>query len=73
MLKSELISELKQIEGDLEILLSADDEGNSFRRLTEIAVDKYHEDGHEIDVLHPDDVEEYEEDGEPLPEGIVLW
>lgn len=73
MLKSELIARLNEIEGDPEVFISSDEEGNSYRRLYAADEDKYVEDGREINFVHPDDVAEYEEDGDILPVGIVVW
>lgn len=68
---NDLRSFLADLDGDLPVILSSDEEGNSFNYLYDAETSKYVEyngDGH---PLHPDDVKDY--DPEELYDVVVLW
>jgi hypothetical protein len=79
MTKRELIEALERSDApdDTLIILSSDEEGNSYREASlDATLSKcYPEDerGYEWQVLHPDDVGEYEEDGTELTDCLVVW
>jgi hypothetical protein len=76
MTKGELIEMLQESDApdDTLIVLSSDQEGNSYRTAyLDEDLAKAYRDGYEWQVLHPDDVEEYEEDGVELTEVLVIW
>lgn len=76
MTKRELILLLEESPApdDTLVLLSSDQEGNSYRKANiDTDVSKAYPDGHEWEVLHPDDVPEYEEDEVELTDVIVVW
>lgn len=75
---SELIEELKKLDQDAAVILSADGEGNGFGYLTTVEVSRYTTE-YGLDTLHPDDYEErlreqaeYGEEDDTLV-GVVLW
>lgn len=69
------IGELKRKIGTLpdetEVFISRDEEGNGFKSLAFVEGEFIYKDGREVDVVHPDDVEEYRSDN--LFIGLVLW
>lgn len=62
---------LAELRDDLPIILSSDEEGNSFGFLYDVEVSKYYEIDREIQTVHPDDVDGY--DPEDLADAVVLW
>jgi hypothetical protein len=73
---SELIQKLQanfEVYGDIEVLVSSDEEGNSFSQAVGFSVSDYYMDGYSPEVLHPDDVEGYKEDGYTLSKALVIW
>jgi hypothetical protein len=56
---------------DLPVLVASDEEGNSFEHLYDVEVSKYYEIDREIQTIHPDDVDEYDQDD--LSDAVVLW
>lgn len=76
MTKRELINMLEESDApdDTLIVLSSDQEGNSYRSAyLDTDVSKAYAEGYGWEVLHPDDVEEYEEDGTELTDVLVVW
>ena len=47
---SELIEKLEQIDGDTDVLLSLDQEGNAYNHLSTLEEMEYHQEGREIDI-----------------------
>lgn len=70
---SELISRLQLLNQDARVLISSDEEGNRINILFDVEPQKfaYADDGSEVDLVHPDDEGEYEDD--ELLEAVVLW
>jgi hypothetical protein len=68
---NELRTALDSFPDDLEILVASDEEGNDFKDLACIQESFIHRDGFEVNVLHPDDAAEYEED--ELETALVIW
>ena len=66
MKKGELIDALNRIDGDFEIILANDEEGNSFDSLNDVEHTYY--DPQKKRVMHPDDWP----DG-AKPNAICLW
>lgn len=62
---------LTKFPDDLPVLVSSDEEGNSFEHLYAVEISKYYEIDREIQTVHPDDVDEY--DIEDLTDAVVLW
>lgn len=63
---------LAEFPDDMAILLSSDEEGNSFHRLWDVAVSKIYDlDDYEPSPVHPDDAPEY--DPEDLQDAVILW
>lgn len=58
----ELIAELKNYDPEMEIIVSSDEEGNSFSSLYTIGAAICYQDGNEISLVHPDDIDDYDED-----------
>jgi hypothetical protein len=62
---------LVDLPDDVPIYLSKDEEGNGFKRLYDVDVCKYSDDGYDGHPIHPDDLDEY--DPEYLIDAVVLW
>jgi len=62
MLVKEVIEHLKYLPQDMEVLLAKDEEGNCFRRIPDnwIGLEKFYEDNYELELIHPDDYNEYD-------------
>jgi len=74
MTKDELIAELQAIPGNPVVLVSSDEEGNRIKRLADINVGPAIKHDWEIDLIHPLDLKEYDdEDLEKVFEAICLW
>ena len=76
MNKRELIELLENSDApdDTLIVLSSDEEGNSYREASlDTTLSKAYPEGYGWEVLHPSDVEEYEEDGYELTDCLVVW
>lgn len=73
MTKQELLEKIQALPDDIVFLVSSDEEGNSFRTANfDDAISKAYN-FVEWQVLHPDDVAEYEEDGVELTDVVVFW
>lgn len=69
----ELRQQLEGLPDDFPVLFSTDTEGNSFNEVAEVEVSYYRIEGErrhgpDYQVLHPDDVDEDDED-----QALVLW
>lgn len=72
MKKSELIALLNEIEGDPEVWVSSDEEGNSFDTVGAVQEEKMYGEGREAYPVADEDIGvEYEE--EDLVRVIVIW
>lgn len=73
---SEVIDYLQrnyEISGDIEVLISKDSEGNRFSYADSFSLDSYFLADGELNVLHPDDVQDYLDDGVELEKAVVIW
>ena len=76
MTKDEFIKALQEsdVPGDTLVVLSSDEEGNSYRSANlDTTLSKAYPEGYDWQVLHPDDVQEYEDYGVVLTNCIVVW
>lgn len=72
MLKSELIAELEKLDGDMEVVLSSDEEGNHFHRASFVDGGyKFFDQLYELDEIYGPADEDYDEI--PGPKFIVIW
>jgi hypothetical protein len=76
----ELKELLDQYPDNTPVLIARDEEGNGFNHLNDYGFSHYTEDGYEVEVHHPNDIENYKEealmDGEDYvepPKALVLW
>lgn len=76
----ELLEQLNNIDPETEIIMSSDDEGNSFRKLHEIQINmSYRNDGYEVEVGHSVLTDEMKLEGyteDDIFDGekcIILW
>lgn len=60
---------LEQLPDHLPVIMSSDEEGNSFHSI--YAVEQSKLDSFEGEPVHPDDVDDY--DPEDLTDAVVLW
>jgi hypothetical protein len=71
MTKAELIERISALPDNIVFLLSSDEEGNSYRTADlDDNVQKAIQDGYEWELIHEDDVDEYDED---LTDVVVFW
>lgn len=58
-----------------EVFVLSDEEGNQIHALNWVGVEKYcrNPEGYGIDLVHPDDEEDYVYSGYTLHEGLTLW
>lgn len=77
MTKGELIKKLQESDApdDTLVLLSSDEEGNYYRDASiDTTVTKAYPEGYGWEVIHPDDVKEYLDDGyTDLTDVIIVW
>lgn len=57
--------------GNVKVLLSSDEEGNSFTDSFIVQTNFAHDDGWEINVVHQNDIDDYEQD--EIERVVVLW
>lgn len=67
----ELKQRLDSFPNETEVFLSSDEEGNGYETVAFVEGEFIYREGREINVVHPDDVEEYGSDN--LFIGLVLW
>lgn len=70
----DLIKELSFYDADMEIVVASDEEGNNFNRLSDIdeSFATFHE--YEINLHHPDDIEEMEDyEREEFVKVLCIW
>lgn len=72
MNKKQLIELLKDVEDDTELLVSSDEEGNSFNSLEDVSTQYFaYKEGYEYYLLDDDNMEEVEDVGaKPV---VVFW
>lgn len=68
---SELIEKLQELDPELKIYLSKDEEGNGFSTLVDVEESFFYTDDYESRPIHPDDLPEY--DDYKLFKAVVLW
>lgn len=74
MTVKELREKLTNLPDDMEVVMSKDEEGNDFKYLYETEVAHTTIDGRGIEVMHPDDYEDLDEEDKKLTvECFVLW
>lgn len=73
MTKEQLIAKINDLPDDIVFLISKDEEGNEFRKLTGFSPGWGYHDGYEWEVLHPDDYKEYIDSGDILTKVVVVW
>jgi hypothetical protein len=68
----ELIEELSNLDGDLEIIVSSDEEGNSFNNLYSVETATCYRGADGIELVHPDDRDNYDYDEDALEDVLVF-
>lgn len=68
---AELVARLQLLDQDATVLVSSDEEGNHIGTLYDVEPQKFIDYGDEINIIHPDDEESYED--EDMQEGVILW
>lgn len=69
----ELIETLQALDPDMKVIVSGDAEGNTYNFLAVAEASDYILDGRQIEVCHPDDVQDGEYEGWELHQALVLW
>lgn len=76
----ELRELLNQYPDETPVLIARDEEGNGFNHLSDYGFSHYADDDYEVEVYHPDDIEELkkwaesdEEDYIEPAKALVLW
>lgn len=72
MLKSEVIALLESIDGDPEVYVASDEEGNSFAHVSFVQLEQMHGEEENISPVHPSDIG-VEYDADELTPAIVIW
>lgn len=73
MTVARLRAAMANLPDDLLVFLASDEEGNDFHRLADVEISKYYESDGEIQTVHPDDFNEFEDEDDPLRDAVVLW